>query len=204
MASVAWWRERAYRVCIHAAAIASALIGPPGGLGWDRALAWPDRTVKLITPAGPGSHADAMARLLAEGLAKKWARPVVVENQPGADGIPAVRSFVTTPDDHVLLYTFNGVVTVNPALHEKLPYSPKDDLVPISHVVDDFIAIVASPALNVDTLADLLALARTQPEVSPMRASPPRHTSLSRHSRNARASIWSSYLIERWSAPYPI
>ena len=163
MASMAWLRERAFRACIHAAAIGSSLIGPPGWLGADRALAWPDRTVKLITPAAPGSHTDAMARLLADGLAKKWTQPVVVENQPGADGIPAVRSFVTGRDDHLLLYTFNSVVTVNPALHEKLPYSPKDDLVPLSQVVDDFIAVVVSPALKIDTLADLPVLARATP-----------------------------------------
>jgi tripartite-type tricarboxylate transporter receptor subunit TctC len=162
MASMGWLLERACRGWIHAAAIGLALIGPPGGPGLAPALAWPDRTVKLITPSSPGGHADAMARLLADGLAKKWAQPVVVENQPGADGILAVRSFVTARDDHVLLFTFNGVVTVNPALHEKLPYSP-NDLAPISHVVDDFIAIVATPALKVDTLADLLAIARAQP-----------------------------------------
>src|SRR5262245_59811211 len=147
MASGAWCRERAYRAGILTAAISLSLIGPLAGPVSDRPLAWPDRTVKLITPGAPGSHTDAMARLLADGLAKKWAQPVVVENQPGVDGIPAVRSFVTSRDDHALLYTFNSVVTVNPALHEKLPYSAKDDLVPISQVVDDFIAIVASPAL---------------------------------------------------------
>jgi tripartite-type tricarboxylate transporter receptor subunit TctC len=163
MAIGAWWRERAYRAGILTAAIGLSLIGPLAGPGPDRALAWPDRTVKLITPAAPGSHTDAMARLLADGLAKKWAQPVVVENQPGVDGIPAVRSFVTTRDDHALLYTFNSVVTVNPALHEKLPYSAKDDLVPISQVVDDFIALVASPALKIDTLAELPAIARATP-----------------------------------------
>ncbi len=164
MANVGWWRECAFRACIRAAAIGLSLIGPLGGLGSNRALAWPDRTVKLITPAAPGSHTDAMARLLADGLAKKWARPVVVENQPGVDGIPAVRSFVTSRDDHSLLYTFQSVVTVNPALHEKLPYSPKDDLVPLSHVVDDFMAIVASPALKVSSLAELQSMMRTNPE----------------------------------------
>jgi tripartite-type tricarboxylate transporter receptor subunit TctC len=163
MASVAWLCERAFRAGIHTAAIGLSLIGALGAPGSNPALAWPDRTVKLITPAAPGSHTDAMARLLADGLAKKWAQPVVVENQPGADGIPAVRSFVTTRDDHALLYTFNSVVTVNPALHEKLPYSAKDDLVPLSQVVDDFMAIVATPALKVDTLADLPALARATP-----------------------------------------
>jgi tripartite-type tricarboxylate transporter receptor subunit TctC len=163
MASVAWLRERAYRACIRTAAVGLSLVASLAGLGPERALAWPDRTVKLVTPAAPGSHTDAMARLLADGLARKWGYPVVVENQPGVDGIPAVRSFVTSRDDHSLLYTFNSVVTVNPALHEKLPYSPKADLVPISQVVDDFMAIVASPALKIDTFAELLTIMRTNP-----------------------------------------
>jgi tripartite-type tricarboxylate transporter receptor subunit TctC len=90
-----------------------ALICLGSGLSLDRAHAWPDKTVRLITPAAAGSHTDAMARILAEGLGKKWRHPVVVENQPGADGILAVRSFLAIRDDHALFYTFNSVVTVN-------------------------------------------------------------------------------------------
>jgi tripartite-type tricarboxylate transporter receptor subunit TctC len=104
-----------------------------------------------------------MARILADGLGKKWGHPVVVENQPGADGILAVRSFLAVQDDHALFYTFNSVVTVNPALHDNLPYSPKGDLVPISHVVEDFIAIIASPALEISSLNDLQAIMRAKP-----------------------------------------
>lgn len=62
----------------------------------------------------------------------------------------------------MLLYTFNSVVTVNPALHDNLPYSPKYDLVPISHVVQDTIAVVASPALAVDNPAELQTVMRAK------------------------------------------
>jgi tripartite-type tricarboxylate transporter receptor subunit TctC len=151
---------RRSRSLVHAATIGLALMA---GLTSDQAHAWPDRTVKLVTPGSAGSHTDAIARLLADGLAKKWGHAVVVENQPGVDGIPAVRNFLASRDDHALLYTFNSVVTVNPALHEKLPYTPRDDLVPISHVVEDFIVIVATPALNIGTLGDLEALMRADP-----------------------------------------
>ncbi len=160
MSSVLRLRHRPYRARIHTAAIGLAVMA---GLGSSQAHAWPDRTVRLITPAAAGSHTDAIARLLAEGFAKKWGQPVVVENQPGADGILAVRNFLAAGDDHALLYTFNSVVTVNPALHDKLPYSPKRDLVPISHVVQDSIAIVASPALAVGTLAELQTAMRAKP-----------------------------------------
>jgi tripartite-type tricarboxylate transporter receptor subunit TctC len=162
MVRVAWLRELTWQAVLQAAALGLALASV--GVGLDgRAHAWPGKTVRLVTPAAPGSHTDAMARILAEGLSKKWGHPVVVENQPGADGILAVRSFLAVQDDHALFYTFNSVVTVNPALHDKLPYSPKGDLVPISHVVEDFIAIVASPALEVSTLADLQTMMRNTP-----------------------------------------
>jgi tripartite-type tricarboxylate transporter receptor subunit TctC len=163
MVSVAWLREIACRPGLRAAALGLAFASVDGGLD-DRAHAWPDKTVRLVTPAAAGSHTDAMARILAEALGKKWGYPVVVENQPGADGILAARSFLAVQDDHALFYTFNSVVTVNPALHDKLPYSPKGDLVPISHVVEDFIAIVASPALEASTLADLATIMRAKPE----------------------------------------
>jgi tripartite-type tricarboxylate transporter receptor subunit TctC len=162
MVSVAWLRELTCQPALRAAALALALASVGSELD-GRAHAWPDRTVKLVTPAAPGSHTDAMARILADGLGKKWPHPVVVENQPGADGILAVRSFLAVQDDHALFYTFNSVVTVNPALHDKLPYSAKADLVPISHVVEDFIAIVASPASGISTLNDLQTMMRTRP-----------------------------------------
>lgn len=162
MARVAWLRELTRQPALRVAALGLALSGI--GIELDgKAHAWPDKTVRLVTPAAPGSHTDAMARILADGLGKKWGHPVVVENQPGADGILAVRAFLAVQDDHALFYTFNSVVTVNPALHDKLPYSPRGDLVPISHVVEDFIAIVASPALEVSSLHDLQTMMRAKP-----------------------------------------
>src|SRR5262245_43264328 len=107
MRSVEQLRPRARRALIHAVTVGLALTA---GRTSNQAHAWPDRTVKLVTPGSAGSHTDAIARLLADGLAKKWGVAVVVENQPGVDGIPAVRNFLAIRDDHALLYTFNSVV----------------------------------------------------------------------------------------------
>lgn len=163
MTMVAWVRERSCQVAIRTVAMVVALACVGIVLTLDKANAWPERTVRLITPGAAGSHTDAIARILAEGLGKKWGHPVIVENRPGADGILAVRNFLTGRDEHSLLYSFNSIVTVNPALHEKLPYDPKVDLIPILHVVEDFIAIVASPDLPVATLAELQILMSAKP-----------------------------------------
>src|SRR4029077_4202346 len=69
-----------------------------------RAQGWPQRSVKLIVPFGPGAGADIGARLFADRLAKRWGQSVVVENRPGADGIVAIAAFVNASDDHVLLF----------------------------------------------------------------------------------------------------
>jgi tripartite-type tricarboxylate transporter receptor subunit TctC len=88
----------------------------------------------------------------------------VVENRPGADGILAVRALLSANDGHTLLLAFTGIVTVNPSMHADLPYDPARDLLPISYVVDDFQCIVVAPALAVQSLDDLVKLARSKPD----------------------------------------
>ena len=124
---------------------------------------WPERTVKIVTTANPGSSSDVVARTLAELLAKRWARPVVVENRPGADGIVAARGFLEIGDGHALLFTTHSTVTVIPLLNDQLPFDPVRDFAPITLAVEDFLTIVASPSLAVNSLAEFVRLARSKP-----------------------------------------
>jgi tripartite-type tricarboxylate transporter receptor subunit TctC len=135
-----------------------ALVSPQA-----RAQAWPQRTVRIIVPLPPGAGADLAARLFAERLSARWGQAVVVENRQGADGIPAVTGFVSARDNHTLLLSFGGVITINPLVHDKLPYDPARDLVPISPVTNTFLAIAATRSLPVDTLAGLELAIRAQP-----------------------------------------
>jgi tripartite-type tricarboxylate transporter receptor subunit TctC len=138
--------------------LALALAAPPA-----RAQAWPQRTVRIIVPLPPGAGTDVAARLFADRLSARWRQPVIVENRQGADGIPAVAGFVTAHDDHTLLLSFGGVITINPLVHDKLPYDPVRDLVPISPVTNNFLAIAATGSLQVDTIEGLMRAIRAQP-----------------------------------------
>ena len=129
----------------------------------DPALAWPERPVRLVTPSAAGSGGDIVARTLAEQFSKRWRQPVVVENRPGADGFLAVEALTASRDGHSLLVGTHSLVTVNPLLHEKLPYDPVRDLAPISLLYDDFLAIFASPTLGLKTLADAAGALRAEP-----------------------------------------
>jgi tripartite-type tricarboxylate transporter receptor subunit TctC len=124
---------------------------------------WPQRTVRIILPLPPGAGADFAARLFAERLSARWGQPVIVENRQGADGIPAVTGFVAAHDNHTLLLSFGGVITINPLLYDKLPYDPTRDLVPISPVTNTFLAIAATQSLQVDTIEGLMGAIRAQP-----------------------------------------
>ncbi len=137
-----------------------------------KAEPWPQRTVRVIVPLPPGVPTDLVCRLFAERLSEPWRQPVAVENRQGADGIPAVSGFVSARDDHTLLCSFPGVVTINPLIYEKLPYDPRRDLVPVVSLSDNFIGIAVSAALKVNSLDDFVKLARSQPGKLNWAASP--------------------------------
>jgi tripartite-type tricarboxylate transporter receptor subunit TctC len=124
--------------------------------------AWPQRTVRLILPLGPGSGSDIGARLFAERLSARWGQPVVVENRPGGDGFVAITAFLGAHDDHTLLFAPTSTFTAHTILHSKLPYDPRD-LTPIARVTNTLIGISVPAALRVGSLDALVALGRAQP-----------------------------------------
>lgn len=120
-------------------ALAAALPAPAAAQG----PAWPTRTVRVITPQPPGTGIDISCRIFSEKLAQKWGQAVVVENRPGADGVTGVSAFVNANDDHTLLCSFGGPITISPfTAQSKLPYDPATDLKPIA-VIADFVQIFA-------------------------------------------------------------
>ncbi len=149
-----------FRVFVLLAAVA---LTPPAAAQTAPPQVWPTHAVRLIIPLPPGSGTDISGRLLAERLTERWGQPVVVENRQGADGIPAVTTFLGARDNHTLLLSFAGIISMNPLLHAKLPYDPATDLVPIVPVIDNFLGLSVSATLKVDTLADFVKAAKAQP-----------------------------------------
>ena len=127
-----------------------------------QAQTWPQRPVRFIVGLGPGSAQDIAARLFGDQLSKRWGQPVVIENKPGADGINAINAFTGAHDIHTLLFAASGTFTAHPTQYAKLPYDPSD-LVPLARVSSTIIAVAVPTALNVNTLDELVALARKKP-----------------------------------------
>src|SRR5713101_1847362 len=164
---------------------------------------WPERIVRITTPSAPGSSVDVVARLFAERLAERWRQPVVIDNRPGADGILAVQAFLHANDGHTLLFTFPGIVTVVPLLHESLPYDPVGDLAPISSAAYDFLTVAVTATLPVSSLADLVALAKARPGSLNWAAAPgaPYLTFLEFQRRAGLAMTYTSYRSSAQALP---
>jgi tripartite-type tricarboxylate transporter receptor subunit TctC len=139
---------------------AITLLGNLQSLTSAPAQIYPTRTVRFIVPFGAASGTDITARLFADRLAARWGKPVLVENRPGGDGLVAIAAFIGANDDHTLLFAPVGTFTVHPYEHEKLPYDVERDLLPIASVSTIILAVSASASLNVETLDELVALAR--------------------------------------------
>ena len=126
------------------------------------AQSWPTQVVKIVTPFPPGSGGDITARPFAEKLAKRWGKPVIVENRPGADGIIAVTAVLNSSDGHTLLYTNGGPLTSNLLSHAgSLPYDP-NGLLPIAAAADVYVAIGVPASLATNSLPEFVAQARSK------------------------------------------
>jgi tripartite-type tricarboxylate transporter receptor subunit TctC len=123
---------------------------------------WPQRPVRFIVPLGAGSGTDISARLVGERLSQRWGQPVVIENRPGGDSFVAIAGFLGANDDHTLLYAGMGTFTAHPYLHDKLPYD-QADIVPVAGVSHIVVALAVPESLKVNSLAELVTLARSQP-----------------------------------------
>jgi tripartite-type tricarboxylate transporter receptor subunit TctC len=126
---------------------------------------YPSRPVKIIVPFGAGGPADVTARLVGNVLQEKFGQPFVVENRTGAGGVIGTQEVAkATPDGYTLLMMSN-TQTANeslvPAAQRK--YELMRDLVPIAPVNYSDLVIVVHPSVQAKTLAEFIALAKSQP-----------------------------------------
>jgi tripartite-type tricarboxylate transporter receptor subunit TctC len=125
---------------------------------------WPRETIRLVVSFTPGGAPDTLARILAEDWQKTFGIPILVENRPGHGGnIGADLVAKSNPDGYTLLIGTVGIHAINGALYEKLSYDPIADFIPISFLASTPNVLIVSKQLNVQSLKDLIALAKAKP-----------------------------------------
>ncbi len=128
------------------------------------AQSYPVKPVRIIVPFAPGGPADALGRVLAQGLSEMLGQPVIAENRAGAAGNLGVDLVAkAAPDGYTLAVVPAGNIAVNPSLFPNLPYKAAD-LAPVALLATVENALVINAAVPAQSLKDLIALAAQKPD----------------------------------------
>jgi tripartite-type tricarboxylate transporter receptor subunit TctC len=124
---------------------------------------FPDRSIRLIVPWTAGGPADLGFRIMAEGAARRFGQPVVVENRAGAAGtLGALALQESRPDGYTVSQMHVGVVR-QMLLNPRPPYDPINDLTYILQITGFVMGLVVRADSPFQTLEQLLAHARANP-----------------------------------------
>lgn len=128
------------------------------------ALAEEIKPVRLVLPFPAGGATDAIARVVAPGLSERLGQPVVIDNRPGAGGIPAAETVVrSAPDGLTLLFTTSSTHSTGPAITPHLPYDVVADFTPVALVATSPYILVVSSAVPATTVEEFIAWAKARP-----------------------------------------
>jgi tripartite-type tricarboxylate transporter receptor subunit TctC len=129
------------------------------------AQSYPNKTVRIIEPAGPGSAVDVFARKLSPALADKFGQAVVVENRPGANSAIGAREAARSAPDGLTLFHANINNSLNDVLTNDACCRLNEALIPVALLTSTPLVMVVNPNLGVKTWKEYLALAKSQPQL---------------------------------------
>ena len=148
---------------------AAAVCFVAGGPGWipsaqaADAGSYPNRALRIVVPFAAGTQLDIVARLTGDKLANAVGQPVIVENHPGASGNIGSDVVAKAPPDGYTLLMTGSLITLLPSTMGPRAVDPVASFAPITKLAEPPMIIVVHPSLNVNTLPELIALARRQP-----------------------------------------
>lgn len=126
---------------------------------------YPDQPIRLVVPFPPGGTADVIGRLFAQQLGQELKVSIIVDNKGGAGGSIGTRAVADArPDGYTLLLASSSTHGTNPAVYQKLPYSPVEGFTPITQIVTVPGTLSVNKNVKVANLQELIALSKAQPD----------------------------------------
>ncbi len=123
------------------------------------AQSFPQKPIRILA-GEPGGSTDFVARLVAQGISPSLGQPVIVQNHGGSD-LPQLVAR-SAPDGYTLL--LNGsTVWLLPYLQDNAPYDPVRDFAPITLITSAPQVLVVHPSSPVNSVQELIALAKAKP-----------------------------------------
>ena len=126
---------------------------------------YPNKPIRVIVSIAAGSVTDVIMRAAAAELQSRLGQPLIIENVGGAAGILGGKNCAqAAPDGYNICVIYHSTLSFNPLLFSNLPYNPDTDFVPMARLFFLVEGIFASSAINVNSIAELKALAQSKPD----------------------------------------
>jgi tripartite-type tricarboxylate transporter receptor subunit TctC len=146
--------------------VLACLCASPAAMGQASAQSYPDRNVTVVVTSSAGALTDVLTRAVAQRLSELWKHSVIVENKGGAGYEIAAQTVLHAEHDgYTLLASETGFYTTTPYLYApgRLPYDTQKNFVPVAGYGTIPAALLVNPSLPVNSVADLIALAKKKP-----------------------------------------
>jgi len=135
----------------------------PSSVAQSIAASYPQKPIKILVGFSPGGVPDIVARVLAPKFTDTWKQAVVVENKLGAGSNVAAQAAATSAPDGYTLLSISSAHAISPAIYNKLPYDASKDFSGITLTATGPALVIVSPELNVNTMKEFIALAKSKP-----------------------------------------
>jgi len=128
------------------------------------AQSYPSRPVRIVVPFVPAGPTDNQARWAAQQLTTATGQQFIVDNRPGAGGVPGTEAVIKSPPDGYTLLAGNpGPLTIAPNVRHTMPYDTLRDLIPIVLIARSASCVCLHPSLPARNVKEFVALAKAQP-----------------------------------------
>ncbi len=158
------YKNSVQRRLIQLITMAAGAAGSVAFAGLAAAQTWPAKPIRVIVPYPAGGTSDILTRMVGAKLTEVWGQQVISDSRPGANGNIAVEMLTrAAPDGYTLTLMDVGNLSISPSMYTKLPFDIIRDLVPITTVTFSPYLLTTHPSVPVNTVAELIALARKNP-----------------------------------------
>src|SRR5690625_778266 len=124
---------------------------------------YPDRAIRFVVPYPPGGFTDLRARTIAPKMGEELGQTLVIENRGGGGSTIGTDNVAKADPDGYSILLVAPDFAINESLFSKLPYSAEEDFRGVSRAAFSPMAVVVHPSLGVDTIEELIELAKAKP-----------------------------------------
>jgi tripartite-type tricarboxylate transporter receptor subunit TctC len=128
-------------------------------------VTYPAQPIRMIIPQAPGSTTDLLGRIIFTRVSNRLGRQIVVDNRPGAGGTLGMEvASQARPDGYTLVGVAASMLAITPHIYRRITYDPQRDFAPVGMFVLAQTALCVHATLPVNTVRDLVDLAKAKPE----------------------------------------